>query len=144
LPEIPTALPPACWMLLTMLLLIDPASTISTTSMVALSVTLRPSTKSDFTCSFSSMRLICGPPPCTTIGLMPHCFNSTISLAKRLARLGSTMAWPPYLTTTASSSYRCMNGSASDRMRAVSAIETCSASLSMLSPDRENSDGIAL
>ena len=57
----PTARPPACWIEATIDLLIEPDSTISTTDMVASSVTRRPSRNSGFTSSLSSMRLICGP-----------------------------------------------------------------------------------
>jgi hypothetical protein len=53
-------------MSVTMCLLILPPSTISTTSIVASSVTRTPRTKRLTSASFSSMRSICGPPPCTT------------------------------------------------------------------------------
>src|SRR5438094_240482 len=63
-----------------------------------------------------SMVAICGPPPCTTTGLMAVCSNRTISRANAFATSSAPMAWPPYLMTMVSSSYRCMCGSASDRM----------------------------
>ena len=42
--------------------------------------------------SRSSMRLICGPPPWTTIGLMPTCFSSTMSRAKVVAAVAHRVA----------------------------------------------------
>ena len=77
-----------------------PDSTISATSIVAGSVTRRPSTKLDLTPALSSMALICGPPPCTTTGFTPISFSSTTSAANCLATALSPMAWPPYLMTT--------------------------------------------
>ena len=50
LPEMPTALPPCRLMAVTMSLLMRPASTISTTSTVGLSVTRRPCTNSLLSC----------------------------------------------------------------------------------------------
>ena len=99
LPDRPMPLPPARVIALTMDLLIEPASTISTTSTVSASVTRRPSMNSLLTARRSSMAPICGPPPCTTMGLMPTCFSSTTSRAKVSANSGSPMAWPPYLMT---------------------------------------------
>ena len=100
LPEMPTALPPCRLMAVTISLLMRPASTISTTSTVGLSVTRSPFTNSLLSCKRLSMPAICGPPPCTTIGFTPACFRSTMSWAKAAARPASPMAWPPYLTTT--------------------------------------------
>ena len=80
-------------------LLIEPDSTISTTDMVASSVTRRPSRNSGCTSSLSSILLIWGPPPWTTIGFRPHTFSITMSRANCCASFGSTMAWPPYFTT---------------------------------------------
>mmetsp|Transcript_6996 Transcript_6996/g.20432 ORF Transcript_6996/g.20432 Transcript_6996/m.20432 type:complete len:394 (+) Transcript_6996:25-1206(+) len=111
----PTALPPASWMALTMPLLMGPDNTISATSMVASSVTRRPSTNLDSMSSLVSMSLICGPPPCTMITLIPTALSSTMSLANCFARASSTMAWPPYFTTINSPAYRWMYGS--DRAR---------------------------
>ena len=99
LPLMPTALPPAAWIAVTISLLILPARTISTTSTVAASVTRSPSTKADWIFSRSSMALICGPPPWTTTGLMPTCLSRTMSRAKLRATFSSPMAWPPYLIT---------------------------------------------
>ena len=113
LPERPTALPPAALMKPTICLLIEPASTISTISTVALSVMRRPAANSDLMPSRLSMSPICGPPPCTTTGLIAVCSISTMSRAKLFAVASSPIAWPPYFTTTISSSYCCMCGSAS-------------------------------
>ena len=82
----------------------EPASTISTISIVGLSVTLRPPENCDSMPSFFNIEPICGPPPCTTTGLMPDCSRSTMSLAKSRAFCSSPIAWPPYLTTTIASS----------------------------------------
>ena len=67
-------------------------------------VTRRPPANSDLMLSFLSMEAICGPPPCTTTGLIAVCSNSTTSRAKSRAACSSPMAWPPYLMTTVSSS----------------------------------------
>ncbi len=91
-------------MKLTISLLTAPERTISTTSMVAASVTLRPSMKVDSTPERLSMRLIWGPPPCTTTGWAPTSLSSTTSAANRRAISSSPMAWPPYLITTISRS----------------------------------------
>mmetsp|Transcript_5617 Transcript_5617/g.23346 ORF Transcript_5617/g.23346 Transcript_5617/m.23346 type:complete len:253 (-) Transcript_5617:304-1062(-) len=98
-PESPSAWPPAEAMAAEMALLIEP-STISATSIVAASVTRRPSTKRVGTWSRSSISPICGPPPCTTTGLTPRRCMRTTSLAKQSAACASLIAWPPYLTTT--------------------------------------------
>ena len=84
LPHSPTALPPASLMKPTICLLIEPASTISTISMVAASVMRRPPANSDLMPSRLSISPICGPPPCTTTGLMAVCSISTMSRAKLL------------------------------------------------------------
>ena len=96
---IPIALPPAWAIQPTSSLLIAPERTISATWAVSLSVTLRPSTKRDSTPSFLSIAPICGPPPWTTIGLMPTALSRTMSCAKSCAASGSPIAWPPYFTT---------------------------------------------
>ena len=100
LPVTPKDLPPALLIRLTISLLMVAPSTISTTSMVLLSVTRMPSTNLDSMDSFSSRLPICGPPPWTTTGLIPTAFMSTISRAKLSFKRSSTMALPPYLTTT--------------------------------------------
>jgi hypothetical protein len=51
-----------------------------------------------------SIAAICGPPPCTTTGLIAVCSSSTMSRANSRAASSSPMAWPPYLITTVSSS----------------------------------------
>ena len=99
LPESPTARPPTAWIAPTICLLMLPASTISTISTVAESVTRRPSTNSLLILRRSSIALICGPPPWTTTGLMPTCLSSTMSRAKPSASAAEPIAWPPYLTT---------------------------------------------
>ena len=104
LPHKPMALPPAPLMKPTICLLIEPASTISTISMVAASVMRKPAANSDLMPSRLSISPICGPPPCTTTGLMAVCSISTMSRAKLFASSSSPMAWPPYFTTTISSS----------------------------------------
>lgn len=68
-------------MWLTIDLLIEPARTISTISMVAASVMRRPEANSDLMPSRLSIAAICGPPPCTTTGLIAVCSSSTMSLA---------------------------------------------------------------
>ncbi len=104
LPLRPSALPPASLMKPTRDLLIEPASTISTISTVALSVMRRPAANSDLMPSLASMAPICGPPPCTTTGFTPDCSSRTMSCAKSRATCSSPMAWPPYFTTTMASS----------------------------------------
>ena len=81
LPESPTARPPWREISATISLLIL-CSTISTASIVAASVTRIPRTKVDLSPSLSISSVICGPPPCTTTGLMPTRSSSTISCAK--------------------------------------------------------------
>ncbi len=53
--------------------------------MVAASVMRRPAANSDWMPSRFSMVAICGPPPCTTTGLMAVCSSSTMSRANALA-----------------------------------------------------------
>ena len=92
LPQSPTACPPAPLMKPTICLLMAPASTISTISMVAASVTRSPAANSDLMPSRLSISPICGPPPCTTTGLMAVCSISTMSRAKLFAISSSPMA----------------------------------------------------
>ena len=61
LPQRPTARPPSALIEPTICLLIDPASTISTISIVGLSVTRKPPEKCDSMPSFFSIMPICGP-----------------------------------------------------------------------------------
>src|SRR6266481_2874132 len=53
--------------------------------MVAASVMRRPAANSDWMPSRFSMVAICGPPPCTTTGLMAVCSSRTMSRANALA-----------------------------------------------------------
>ena len=92
LPQIPTASAPARVIRPETYLLTVPASTISTTSITAASVTRSPSMKVDWTASRFSIALICGPPPCTTTGLMPTCFSNAMSRPNSSARCSSPMA----------------------------------------------------
>src|SRR3954454_2573779 len=57
-----------------------------------------------------------GPPPCTTTGLSPTYLSSTTSRANSSRRLGSSIAAPPYLTTTVRPWNSRMYGSASRRV----------------------------
>ena len=43
---------------------------------------------------------ICGPPPCTTTGCIPTSPIRMTSWITAVVRFGSTMAFPPYFTTT--------------------------------------------
>ena len=99
LPVKPMAWPPFWLMRLTMSLLTDPPSTISTTFMVAVSVTRMPLTKWESILSLVSKSPIWGPPPCTTTGFIPTNFIITMSRAKLFLRSSSIIALPPNLTT---------------------------------------------
>ena len=101
-----------------MSLLTAPPSTISTTSMVAASVTRMPWTNSLWMSRRFSSCSICGPPPCTTTGFMPTSFSNTTSRAKPACSAVSTIALPPNFTTMVRPWKRRMYGSASARMRA--------------------------
>ena len=105
LPVKPTALPPNWFNIDTISLFTEPPNTISTTSMVSASVTRMPCTNSPCLPTFSNMWLICGPPPCTTMGFIPHSFNNTTSLAKPSFKAASVMALPPYLITIVAPAY---------------------------------------
>jgi len=93
-------MPPFKLMRLTIFLLTLPTSTISTTSMVASSVTRRPWRNSLTILSCLSIWPICGPPPWTMTGLMPMYLSRMTLRAKLFCSSASTMAWPPYLMTT--------------------------------------------
>ena len=112
-PEMPTALPPWRAMRLTISLFTLPTSTILATSMVASSVTRRPSTNFGSMPSRAMCLLISGPPPCTTTGFMPTRRSSTMSSANCSRRRGLVMAAPPYLITTVVPQKRRMYGMAS-------------------------------
>ena len=77
-----------------------PASTIWTISAVFASVTRRPSTNSLALPTRLSIRLISGPPPCTSTGLTPTSDSSTTSRMTACFSASSVMALPPYLITT--------------------------------------------
>ena len=100
LPQSPIAHSPSALISATISLLIEPASTISTISTVFRSVTRKPPSNFDSMPILVSIAPICGPPPCTTIGLTPDCFSSAMSRAKAWPSAASPMAWPPYFTTT--------------------------------------------
>ena len=100
LPDKPTARPPCALIACTMRLLTRPDKTISTTSIVASSVTRLPSTNLDLISSRSSISLIIGPPPCTMTGFTPTCCIKTMSRAKVSIASSLPMAWPPNLITT--------------------------------------------
>src|SRR5919107_1411708 len=57
-----------------------------------------------------------GPPPCTTIGLIPTYLSSTTSRANSSRSAGSSIAAPPYLITTVLPWNSRMYGSASRRV----------------------------
>mmetsp|Transcript_10375 Transcript_10375/g.25766 ORF Transcript_10375/g.25766 Transcript_10375/m.25766 type:complete len:237 (-) Transcript_10375:327-1037(-) len=92
LPERPTARPPAALIDAAIFLLSTPHSTISTTSIVAASVTRSPSTNSEWIFSRSSIAPICGPPPCTTTGRIPIDCSTAMSAANSAARASLVMA----------------------------------------------------
>ena len=83
-----------------MFLLSLPASTICTTSMVALSVMRRPLWNLDSTPILESAALMSGPPPWTRMGLTPTYLSSVTSCRILVVSSSSTMALPPYLMTT--------------------------------------------
>ncbi len=99
LPVRPMALPPWRLIRLTMSLFTWPPRTISTTSMVCASVTRIPSMKWLSMDRRLSRSPICGPPPCTTTGLMPTAFIRTMSRANPAFSSSLSMALPPYFTT---------------------------------------------
>src|SRR5690606_32934397 len=131
LPVRPTALPPAALIIMTMSCCTWPPSTHSTTSMVSASVTRMPWTKVPSLPMRLSAALICGPPPCTTTGLMPTSLSSTTSCAKLRCRCSSVMALPPYLMTTVLPGKRRMYGRASERTAALTVAECWGSELVM-------------
>mmetsp|Transcript_62274 Transcript_62274/g.197181 ORF Transcript_62274/g.197181 Transcript_62274/m.197181 type:complete len:244 (+) Transcript_62274:512-1243(+) len=98
-PHRPTAVPPSELISVTRDLFTFPTSTISTTSMVASSVTRSPFLNLASMPSFPSQVLISGPPPCTSTGLIPTSDIRTRSLTTPAFRVGSFIAAPPYLIT---------------------------------------------
>src|SRR6202046_3890759 len=112
LPDSPTARPPIREIVATRSLLIL-CSTISAASIVAGSVTRIPRTKRDLRPSIRSSAVICAPPPCTIIGLMPTKSSSTTSCAKLSRSSSVCIACPPYLMTNVLPRNRRIYGSAS-------------------------------
>src|SRR3954466_2789649 len=119
-PESPTAYGP-CWLMSpTSSRPTWPTSTIRTTSIVPGVGTRRPPRNSAGGPRRSSIAVICGPPPCTTTGRIPASRRNTMSRANACLSSSSTMALPPYLTTTTWPWKRCSHGSASARTAAFS------------------------
>src|SRR5438445_2765172 len=100
LPETPTASAlPFPLSSVTSSVLLEPVSTISTTLTSAALVTRWPSTNSALPPSFSSVRVISGPPPCTTTGRNPTARSRRMSSQNDLFSDSFTIAAPPYLIT---------------------------------------------
>mmetsp|Transcript_7831 Transcript_7831/g.24571 ORF Transcript_7831/g.24571 Transcript_7831/m.24571 type:complete len:224 (+) Transcript_7831:5458-6129(+) len=107
LPQTPTALPPPS-PLSAELLLINatnslftfPVNTISTTSIVASSVTRNPFLKFGSIPTTSNILLISGPPPCTKTMLIPTVASKHISRITAAFSSFDCIAAPPYFTTT--------------------------------------------
>src|SRR3954469_13079576 len=100
----------------TMSLLTLPTRTIFATSTVSASLTRRPPTNWTGRPRGSMKLVISGPPPCTTIGLIPTYFRRTTSRANSSRSAGSSIAAPPYLMTTVLPWNSRMYGSASRRV----------------------------
>mmetsp|Transcript_1705 Transcript_1705/g.10511 ORF Transcript_1705/g.10511 Transcript_1705/m.10511 type:complete len:226 (+) Transcript_1705:1772-2449(+) len=115
-PQSPTAFPPALLIRETMDLFTLPTRTISTTSMVAPSVTRSPFLKLGSIPTRDNHVLISGPPPCTNTTRNPTSASSTTSEMTPAFSVGSFMAAPPYLTTTVFPANFCKYGSASERI----------------------------
>src|SRR6218665_2931167 len=60
--------------------------------------------------SRSSIAVICGPPPCTTTGLIPAYRRYTMSSANARCRSALTIALPPNFTTIVSPENRFNHG----------------------------------
>jgi hypothetical protein len=84
----------------TMSLLTLPTRTIFATSTVSASLTRRPPTNCTGRPRRSMYAVISGPPPWTTIGLIPTYLRRTTSRANSSRSAGSSIAEPPYLITT--------------------------------------------
>ena len=100
MPQMPIARPPRLSSFATSDLLILPASTIWTISLVSSSVTRRPLTNSVSLPTRLSILEISGPPPCTSTILTPMRLISTMSRMTSCLSSSLIMALPPYLTTT--------------------------------------------
>src|SRR3954451_647155 len=115
-PQRPTAGCPWRLRRSTMSLLTLPTRTIFATSTVSASLTRSPPTNCTGSPRRSMKLVISGPPPCTTIGLIPTYLSSTTSRANSSRRAGSSIAAPPYLMTTVLPWNSRMYGSASRRV----------------------------
>ena len=112
-PEVPTASGPWALIRPTSSRPTWPKRTMRTTSMTSGVVTRKPPRNSPSRPSRRSIAEICGPPPCTTTGLMPTVRRNTMSWAKAAFSRSSVMALPPYLITTTLSRWCCNHGRAS-------------------------------
>ena len=100
LPERPTALPPSALIAMTISLLIEPASTISTTSTVALVGDAEAAAELRLDAELLEHLADLRPAAMHHDRPTPEVSRSVMSRAKALASSGSPMAWPPYFTTT--------------------------------------------
>src|SRR5690606_28329401 len=107
-------------------LLILPASTICTISIVSSSVTRSPLTNRGSLPTRCIHREISGPPPCTSTGLTPTYLSKMTSRMTDFFSSGSVIALPPYLMTNVLPKNVRMYGSAS--------IKTPAFSMSLASP----------
>src|SRR5690606_32045843 len=112
-PESPTAYGPWALMRPTSSRDTWPVRTMRTTSIASGVVTRSPPRNSDSMPSRSSIAEICGPPPCTTTGRRPTRRRNTMSCANAALSVSSTMALPPYLTTTSAPANSWSHGRAS-------------------------------
>ena len=90
--------------------------------MASASVTRNPSTQSGSTPWRRIAAEMWGPPPCTITGWMPEKWSMATSSANDARSVSSTMAAPPYLMTTVLPRYWRMNGTASEKMRALAMV----------------------
>src|ERR1019366_1725167 len=97
MPVRPTARAPALPMAATSCVFTEPASTFSTASMVSSLVTRRPRTNVLFTPRSSRKRVICLPPPCTTVTCTPDAATEAIWAAMSAREAGSSSKLPPTL-----------------------------------------------
>src|SRR3954462_14539049 len=115
-PQSPTAGWPWRLRRRTMSLFTLPTRTIFATSTVSASLTRNPPTNCTGRPRRSMKLVISGPPPWTTIGLIPTYLSSTTSRANSSRSAGSSIAAPPYLMTTVLPWNSRMYGSASRRV----------------------------
>ena len=97
-----------------------PVSTMRTTFITSGLVTRRPETKGAAIPRVFSMELICGPPPCTTTGSIPHSCRKLTSWAKAALSSSEIMAFPPYLITIREPEYSRSHGKVSSSTPALS------------------------